>query len=95
MIGRLSGSVPATKESPLATSNAMVVSNDVTKIGENIPLRMDCNLNGMLNEWNKTGASACFVTRGYALSREDGLVGKQLLAQELATDPQLWSPLHY
>ena len=37
MIGRLSGSVPATKESPLATSKAMVVSKNVAKMGRNIP----------------------------------------------------------
>ena len=37
MIGRLSGSVPATKESPLATSKAMAVSKNVAKMGRNIP----------------------------------------------------------
>ena len=50
MIGRLSGSVPATKESPLATSKAMVVSIDVAKIGKNIPSGMECNSARM--EWN-------------------------------------------
>ena len=33
MIGRLSGSVPATKGSPLATSKAMAVSKNVAKMG--------------------------------------------------------------
>ena len=52
MIGRLSGSVPATKESPLATSKAMVVLNDVTKIGKISHLewnvaQMECSMNGI------------------------------------------------
>ena len=36
MISRLSGSVPATKESPLATSKAMAVLKNVIEMGRNI-----------------------------------------------------------
>ena len=48
MIGRLSGSVPATKESPLATSKAMAVSKNVVKMGKNILPE-----SGMKLEWNE------------------------------------------
>jgi hypothetical protein len=35
----MSGSVPATKESPLATSKAMNVPKNVAKIRKNIPVK--------------------------------------------------------
>ena len=54
MVGRLSGSVPATKESPLATSKAMAVLKNVVKMGRNIPPKngMKLEWNGMRLEWN-------------------------------------------